>query len=275
VAPRDRTGRQPEVPPEVPPEYADEYLAAFHRALAEAGVPMMRESDDARTVPPAEETQDHPDVVVGEVVAPAPPPAPAPPAPAAPVAEEPPATEAFETVALAPDDEPDEPDDEADDEPDEPVVERMEVWAFEPPERDPDEIFPPQPPPPAKWDFEAPREPVEDPLPPRWDFEPPPEPDPDWEFEEAPALPLDWAFEPVEDETGELAAVGDDTEVPAAQERYDDEPPARRGRPLWIYVLVFLVVAAVLMVSAYFLGMALSSSTGSAPAVPVTGSAGV
>jgi hypothetical protein len=278
VAPRDRTGRQPEVPPEVPPEYADEYLAAFHRALAEAGVPMMRESDDARTVPPAveqPEAEDLPDVVVGEVVAPTPPAA---------AADEPPATEAFETVALAPDPVDDEPEPEADvegddadeepDEPDEPKVERMEVWAFEPPERDPDEIFPPQPPPPAKWDFEAPREPVEDPLPPRWDFEPPPEPDPDWEFEEVPALPLDWAFEPVEDETGELPAVGDDSEAPAARE-HDDELPARRGRPVWVYVLVFLVVAAVLMVSAYFLGMALSGSTGSAPALPVTGSAGV
>jgi hypothetical protein len=188
-------------------------------------------------------------------------------------------------VALPPDPAYDEPepdpgvDAEGDDRADEaeapPPVERMEVWAFEPPERDPDEIFPPQPPPPVKWDFEAPRVPVEEPLPPKWDFEPPPEPDPDWEFEDVPALPLDWAFEPVEDGTGELPAVDDGTDGLAGQAPYDDQERERTGRPLWIYVLVFLVLAAVLMVSAYFLGMALSGPASAAPAVPVTGSAGV
>lgn len=149
-------------------------------------------------------------------------------------------------------------------EPTDEEAERTEQWEFEPPE-EPEEA-------PLDWSFEPPEEAVHE-SPPEWEFEPPDEgPSSDWAVEhEREALPEADSWESGswedDDETRD-----DLPELILSFGRYDEpaEPPAATTtepresghRVPWAAITLTVVLIAVLIVGAFFLGKALSGTVG-------------
>ncbi len=289
-----RTGRTPPpVPADVPPEYADAYLAGFQRGYDEVVAPLEPDDEVAPTATapalrplprprakpepapprPASATPPQPPP---PLAAPAPLPTPPPRAPEPEPEPTPPAARQEPPLEPTPPAARQEPPLEQSPEPPPVPVARVETspeppaegfvpWQFEPPTEQPEATRTRAP----IWSFEPPDEPstaevVDDPA----------EADVPWAEESSPE-PLGWAFDTPVESTSELhldldryepSAPAPARPAPGAEVTEVTDPgevagadaaPRRRSR--WVLLGVFVVVLLVLMVVAYFAGMAFST----------------